>query len=257
MNCIYGNCGECKEKQIETKPFDQNLPVVYSQWISEKEKREFQNRNQRSHCHQKKRGGDQFMDLLVRVHNELWLKYRKHFFNIKNQFNHYRTTRETLTSTKCVIHIDFAENYVGKMSREIQSKHFGAPQIQKNSTHRLLYNWNYGQGTVFCGVSYSLQHDPMSVWAHLNPILKKIREEHPDVDTLQLFSDGPTSQNKQKLKFYLSSTELFEHGFKKGYWNLHTAGHGKGIPDGIGASLKRSAGIRVKHGEDVVNATDA
>jgi hypothetical protein len=94
MNCMYGNCGECKEKQIETKPFDQNLPVVYSQWVSEKEKREFQNRNQRSHCHQKKRGGDQFMDLLVRVHNELWLKYRKYFFNIRNQFNHYRTTRE-------------------------------------------------------------------------------------------------------------------------------------------------------------------
>jgi hypothetical protein len=91
---MYGNCGECKEKQIETKPFDQNLPVVYSQWVSEKEKREFQNRNQRSHCHQKKRGGDQFMDLLVRVHNELWLKYRKYFFNIRNQFNQYRTTRE-------------------------------------------------------------------------------------------------------------------------------------------------------------------
>jgi hypothetical protein len=107
----------------------------------------------------------------------------------------------------------------------------------------------------FCGVSYSLQHDPISVWAHLNPILKKIREEHPDVDTLQFFSDGPTSQYKQKLNFYLFSTEQFEHGFKKGYWNFHTAGHGKGIPDGIGASLKRSADIRVKHGEDVVNAT--
>ena len=39
---MYGNCGECKEKQIETKPFDQNLPVVYSQWDSEK-KREFRN----------------------------------------------------------------------------------------------------------------------------------------------------------------------------------------------------------------------
>jgi hypothetical protein len=81
-------------------------------------------------CHQKKIGGDQCMDLLVRVHNELWLKYRKHVFNIKNQFNHYRTTKETLTSTECFIHIDFAENYVGKMSREIQSKHFGASQIQ-------------------------------------------------------------------------------------------------------------------------------
>ena len=69
------------------------------------------------------------------------------------------------------------------------------------------------------------------------------------------YSDGPTSQNKQKLNFYLFSTELFEHGFKKGYCNFHTAGHEKCIPDGIGASLKRAADIRVKHGEDVVSAS--
>ena len=39
----------------------------------------------------------------------------------------------------------------------------------------------------FCGVSDILQYDPISVWAHLNAILKKIREEHPDVDTLHFF----------------------------------------------------------------------
>jgi hypothetical protein len=47
----------------------------------------------------------------------------------------------------------------------------------------------------------------------------------------------------------------FEFLWKKGYWNFHTAGHGKYIPDGIGASLKRAADIRVKHGEDVVSAS--
>jgi hypothetical protein len=35
-----------------------------------------------------------------------------------------------------------------------------------------------------CGVSDILQYDPISEWAHLNPILMKIREELPDVDTL-------------------------------------------------------------------------
>ena len=39
----------------------------------------------------------------------------------------------------------------------------------------------------FCGVSDILQYDPISVWAHLIAILKKIREEHPDVDTLHFF----------------------------------------------------------------------
>jgi hypothetical protein len=53
--------------------------------------------------------------------------------------------------------------------------------------------------------------------------------------------------------FYLLRTEIFEHGFKKTYWNFHTASHGKSIPDGIGASRKRSADRRVKRVEDVAS----
>lgn len=58
------------------------------------------------------------------------------------------------------------------------------------------------------------------------------------------------------MNFYLFSTEVFDHGFKQASWNFHAAGHGKGIPDGIGASVKRSADLKVKHGVDIVNATD-
>jgi hypothetical protein len=65
---MYGNCGEFKAKQIETKPFDQTPFSVQSVGFRKRKKRVSKWRNQRSHCHQKKRGGDQFMDLLVRVH---------------------------------------------------------------------------------------------------------------------------------------------------------------------------------------------
>ena len=71
------------------------------------------------------------------------------------------------------------------MSRESQSKHFGVSQIQITLHTCYLIAWTMDKEQSFCGVSDILQYDPISVWAHLNPILKKIREEHPDVDTLQ------------------------------------------------------------------------
>ncbi|CAC5360184.1 unnamed protein product [Mytilus coruscus] len=86
----------------------------------------------------------------------------------------------------------------------------------------------------FCGVSNSLRHDPVSVWAYLHHIFVKIKEEFTLVDMLDFFSDGPTSQ-------------LLEFSCR---------GHGKGIPDGIGAALKSSADVRLKHGSDIENTKD-
>ncbi|CAG2244389.1 unnamed protein product [Mytilus edulis] len=108
----------------------------------------------------------------------------------------------------------------------------------------------------FCGVSDSLQHDPISVWAYLKPILMQIRSEYPEVDTLHFYSDGPSSQYKQKMNFYLFSIEVFDHGFKQASWNFHAAGHGKGIPDGIGASVKRSADLKSETWSRYCNVTD-
>ena len=39
-------------------------------------------------------------------------------------------------------------------------------------------------------------------------------------------------------------------------WNFHESSHGKGIPDGVGATIKRLADSAVLHGTDVENATD-
>lgn len=94
---------------------------------------------------------------------------------IDNQMNHYKNVKGTLKPSECFLHIDFAENYIAKLAREIQSKHFGASQVQIS-----LHTGYFVTGTMtslksFCGVSDSLQHDPISVWAYLKPILMQIR----------------------------------------------------------------------------------
>ena len=63
--------------------FDQNLTVVYSQWVTEKEKGGFQNGEPKE----------------VIVHDELLLKNRKHFFNIRNQNNQRNTEIQNVSYT--------------------------------------------------------------------------------------------------------------------------------------------------------------
>ena len=64
---------------------------------------------------------------------------------------------------------------------------------------------------------------------------------------MNVFSDGPSSQFKQKFLF--SNLHLWEqdHGVKI-QWNFFATSHGKGPVDGLGGSVKRSVWRHVKSG---------
>lgn len=48
--------------------------------------------------------------------------------------------------------------------------------------------------------------------------------------------------------------EPFKKVFKDISWHFFEASHGKGAPDGVGGTLKRSADRIVRHGRDIPNA---
>lgn len=106
----------------------------------------------------------------------------------------------------------------------------------------------------FFTVSPSRRHDPAAIWAHLDPILDMVKDKYPAVQHINFFSDGPTSQYKQKGNFYMVGTEPYKKGFQSTTWNFFEASHGKGAPDGVGGSLKRSADLLVHHGKDITDA---
>lgn len=108
--------------------------------------------------------------------------------------------------------------------------------------------------TPFCSIFPSRQHDPPAIWAHLDPVLKPIKANHPHINTIHFFSDGPTSQYKQRLNFASLSSEPFRYGFKAISWHFFEASHGKGAPDGVGGSLKRTADRLVRLGRDIPDA---
>lgn len=176
----------------------------------------------------------------------------KHVFNTRHQFRMYRHVKSTLADDEAVVHIDFSENWKCKYASEIQSVHFGGSQQQVTLHTGVVY---YADGLLsFVSISPSLQHGPEAIWAHLKPVLSELKQKHPNVNVIHVYSDGPTTQYRNKLNFYLFSTFMFDLGYDYATWNLFEASHGKGAPDAIGGATKRKADSMVLNGIDIPDA---
>ena len=88
----------------------------------------------------------------------------------------------------------------------------------------------------------------------MQPVTDMIKERSAKINVIHMFSNGPSSQYRQKKNFFLFNKLLFDHGFSKGTWNFFESGHGKGAADGIGAALKRAADDLVARGTDIPDA---
>ncbi|XP_038153357.1 uncharacterized protein LOC119791359 [Cyprinodon tularosa] len=177
-----------------------------------------------------------------------------HLYNIWHQFTHLKQLKENLTQHDVVVHVDYSENYTCKWSKEIKDAHFGGSHQQVTLHTGVLY-YTGGQAESFATVSASLQHDAVATWAHLQPVLGYITSNYPLAKNIHFLSDGPTSQYRNKVAFYLASTVPFMKGFKTVTWNFTEASHGKGAPDGVGGALKNLADRVVAYGTDIPNAS--
>ena len=147
-------------------------------------------------------------------------RIKKHIFNIKHQYSAYQELRKHMDDTECLIHIDFAENYNCKYSEEIQACHFGGSHKQVTMhTGMVTCLWLYvGQNdpVSFCTLSDSRQHDPVKIWKYLEPVFQLIKSNFSDVQVVHFYSDGPTTQYRQKKNFFFFSSILFHLGFRLG-----------------------------------------
>ena len=109
----------------------------------------------------------------------------------------------------------------------------------------------------FCTVSDSHRKDPVAIWAHLDPLLKKVRSDYATVTRVHFFKSKYHHPISPKEKnFFLFSSHLFNYGFELGTWNFFEASHGKGAADGVGAVVKRTADRLVNQGIDLPTPMD-
>lgn len=256
--CIFRSCAVCKGNRIEVDKHVLDKDVTWFEWKTKTEKRVLSQGNKKIEKEVTLTVKEQITNTTDTLFDKFEVqleRYIKHLFRCKAQYNYYKERIEGISDKECILNIDFSENYVCKYSKEIHSVHFGASKKQITLHTGVAYLHNRPPMT-FCTVSESLNHGPAAVWAHLRPVLEQIRTENPNVCSLEIFSDGPVTQYRQKGNFYLTTTCPKQLGFENVQWSFFESGHGKGIPDAVGGFVKRSADDHVKYGKDIMNAKD-
>ncbi|CAG9790675.1 unnamed protein product [Diatraea saccharalis] len=244
-NCMYGICDLCANKQYEY--FRKNIrgTITWPEWIR-KEDRYKKDEKLLKTIKNVKEYKNEEAEAFVKIFENDLKAFKIHVFNIKTQFQSFRHCLDNIRPYECILVADFSENYNCKHSQEVQSHHFGGSrkQISLHTVVVYTFNKNSAKGyevNSFCTISESNNHQPAAIWCHLDPILKSIRSNFADINTVHFYSDGPSTQYRQKQNFYLMCTRFFDYGFVNMTWSFFEAGHGKGPADGIGGFLKRTA----------------
>ncbi|CAC5358843.1 unnamed protein product [Mytilus coruscus] len=183
LDCMYGRCQKCSKKEMidrNSGNYDKKEEVTWFQWITKKEKRivKTEEKDITLTVKDEMKGA---LGLLVDRFSEEMEMFRIHYFNIDNQLKYFRQLKENLQQNETLIHVDFSENFVCKLG--------------------------YGENAYsFSSVSDSFEHGLCAIWTFLNPLLDEIQIKYPDIHTLHFFSDGPSTQYKQKGNFFLQNS---------------------------------------------------
>lgn len=254
-SCMFRECETCNKQEI--KFVEDGVPgndtvVFWHQWTTSKHDYEKKGESKSTNITEKSVKKGTLNELKTQFSYKVSTELCRHVFIIRHQFRAYKSLKESLQQFEALLHIDFSENYGCKNASSIQTCHFGASNQQATLHTGVLYRYN--GLTSFASVSASLRHDPPAIWAHIEPVLKTLHENYPEITTLHFFSDGPTTQYRNKKNFYLLSTQIYKLGYTDATWNFFESGHGKGAPDAIGGALKRRADDMVNMGYDIPTA---
>lgn len=256
-DCMYGICDKCRNKKITYDIQKITGLIKWTEWTRKEEKYEKDGKMMKAIRNIREELNEDANVFMTKFEKDL-AAFKKHVFNIKSQFRSFRHCLEQIQPNECIIIADFSENYNCKYHKEIQHHHFAGSRNQISLHTVVVYTFDNQTPEghkvhSFCTVSASNIHQPAAVWCHLDPILKWLRAEFGSVDTVHFYSDGPSTQYRQKQNFYLMTTKFFDYGFRAMTWSFFEAGHGKGPADGVGGFLKRTADKIVANGEDIAD----
>ena len=252
--CMYRECEDCEGKTLNTDYVNvAGDQLTWNKWRNKRLEREREGKSKVITMTVKEKVQGTKQTLAEELNQDLQRACR-HFFNIRHQYQALRTLKEKMSHEEALMHIDFSENYSTKYESEIQSMHFGPSRRQISLHTGVAYIGD--QVHPFCTVSDCLKHGPAAIWAHLEPIIKYIKTIK-QLTGIHFLSDGPTTQYRNKMSFYLWNKRVFDLGFRHSSWNFLEASHGKGAADGIGAAIKRAADHQVNvKGRDIACAKD-
>jgi hypothetical protein len=138
-----------------------------------------------------------------------------------------------------VVHFDYSENYTCLAQDEIQSSHWNNPQVTLFTV--AVFSTSGFQSELL--VSDCKDHTKQSAVVYIFDVLKRWAKPGMHV---QLWSDGPSSQFKNRYMYHALGIFCEKLHLKAISWNFFCAAHGKGCVDGIGGTAKRMVWQLVK-----------
>ncbi|ESP02132.1 hypothetical protein LOTGIDRAFT_157284 [Lottia gigantea] len=145
-----------------------------------------------------------------------------------SSYRHMKILSSEDTSEECLLQMDFAENFTCIWQDEIQSAHWKQRQV---TIYTIMITYR-NKKLSYVIISDFLSHEKTAV-AFTSTILDIITDKFPTVRTADVWTDGPSSQYKNKYIFALLPRLQDQHAVRI-RWNHFATSHGKGPNDGIG-----------------------
>ena len=162
----------------------------------------------------------------------------------RQQANKTESLKNGADGTKILLQVDFSEYATLQDQGEIQSAHWCHKQATLFTAHAWIKN---GTNESIIIVSDDSNHTKSSVHAYMMSILHYLKEKYENIQEIDVFSDGASSQFKQRFLF--SNLYNWETKFKiKMRWHFFATSHGKGVVDGLGGTVKRTVWRFVRSG---------
>jgi len=106
-DCMYGECENCKDKTVPlSSMYDSVKQVSYTQWGTEEKAKMDDQEGPKVKISVKQIVEGTQEQLAEQFHTHL-SKFKKHSFNIRQQYAYYRELRKSMATDECLIHIDF------------------------------------------------------------------------------------------------------------------------------------------------------
>ena len=236
-DCLSSQCKNCQDQINRFAPSNGSDTVRYLQW---------QNNERVEKVEIIGTVEDAFGELKKQLKPFLMHTYIK-----RKQAAYLDTVVSKCNGNQVVLQVDFSENATIASQREIQSAHWSHAQATIFTAHAWIDS-DSSESMVL--VSDDLNHSKQSVYVFMQYIFNHLKSKCPDMKVINIFSDGASSQFKQKFLFSNLYAWEQEHDLTI-IWNFFATSHGKGVVDGIGGTVKRAVWRHIR--SDQTHVTNA
>ena len=212
--CWKGECNNCQGIfENDLNQLDKSVEIDWYEWT----------KTENGRIQKEKFSGctGELVDKLL----ESFPGYREHVRVKRIQANAFEMDK----NSAYVIQIDFAMAYSCEYQNEIQSALWSRASV--NLFTVAIFNKGHCKSYLIC--TDSVDKGKNTVFTFLS-YLSELIPSHSDVI---IFSDGPSSEFKNKFAMKVIST-LAKQGNRTVWWKYFATSHGKGVVDGIGGRAK-------------------